>query len=118
MLTRMVRGSPCLEAFLDVLGLDLSGPQRQHLLQLLDGLLVCKDHKPLAAWQRQFLDSPDPSNRERVTAADGNTTMYNMRDALGRLSGLPFDVRVTFSKPHPRARDWACEVVNFYLKTQ
>lgn len=77
----------------------------------------------------------------RVTAADGNTTVYHVRDAVGRLSQVPFDVRVIFSKRHPRARSWAyfastdlarsvvatlrgygsrwsCEVVNFYAKTQ
>ena len=77
----------------------------------------------------------------RVTAADGHTTTYYVRDAVGRLSNVPFDVRVMFSKRHPRARSWAyfastdlarsvvetlrgyggrwsCEVVNFYTKTQ
>jgi hypothetical protein len=79
--------------------------------------------------------------RVRVTAADGDTTTYHVRDAVGRLSKVPFDVRVMFSKRHPRARSWAyfastdlarsvvetlrgyggrwsCEVVNFYTKTQ
>ncbi|MGC8644599.1 MAG: transposase, partial [Isosphaeraceae bacterium] len=79
--------------------------------------------------------------RVSVTAADGGTTTYYVRDAVGRLSDLPFDVRVMFSKRHPRARSWAyfastdlartvpqtlrgyggrwsCEVVNFYTKTQ
>ena len=77
----------------------------------------------------------------RVTAADGHRTTYCARDAVGRLSRLPFDVRVIFSKRHPQARTWAyfmstdlarsvgqtlrgyggrwsCEVVNFYVKTQ
>jgi len=76
-----------------------------------------------------------------VTAADGNATTYYVRDAVGRLSKVPFDVRVMFSKRHPRARSWtyfastdlarsvaetlrgysgrwSCEVVNFYTKTQ
>jgi hypothetical protein len=79
--------------------------------------------------------------RVRVAAADGRTTTYYVRDAVGRLSDLPFDVRVMFSKRHPRARSWAyfastdlarsvtetlrgyggrwsCEVVNFDTKTQ
>src|SRR3954469_22094334 len=46
------------------------------------------------------------STRVRVTAADGTTTTYHVRDAVGRLSDLPFDVRVMFSKRHPRARSW------------
>jgi hypothetical protein len=79
--------------------------------------------------------------RVRVTAADGHRTTYCVREATGRLSRLPFTVRVLFSKRHPRARSWAyflstdlartvgatlrgyggrwsCEVVNFYVKTQ
>jgi hypothetical protein len=79
--------------------------------------------------------------RVRVTAADGHRTTYFAREAVGRLSRLPFEVRVIFSKRHPRARSWAyflstdlarsvgqtlrgyggrwsCEVVNFYVKTQ
>ena len=45
--------------------------------------------------------------RVRVTAADGHVTTYFARDAAGRLSRLPIDVRVIFSKRHPRARSWA-----------
>src|SRR5262245_63731888 len=62
MLTRIVRPSPALEAFVASLSLDLSQPQRQHLLELVDALLVCESTKTLAALQRQFLDSTDPSN--------------------------------------------------------
>jgi hypothetical protein len=62
MLTRIVHNSPALTAFLDQLQLTLSQPQRQHMLNLADALLVCEDHKTLAALQRQFIDAPDPSN--------------------------------------------------------
>src|SRR5205085_209247 len=62
MLTRIVRNSPQLCGFLDLLPVELSKPQRQHVLNLADGLLVCEDTKTLAALQRQFLDAPDPSN--------------------------------------------------------
>src|SRR5438477_8370168 len=62
MLTRIVQPSPVLESFLGSLHLGLSEPQRDHLLQLVDGLLVCDESKTLAALQRQFLDSTDPSN--------------------------------------------------------
>lgn len=62
MLTRIVQPAPALENFLGSLHLDLSQPQRDHLLQLADGLLVCEEAKTLAALQRQFLDSTDPSN--------------------------------------------------------
>jgi len=62
MLTRILHNAPQLCAFLDHLNLDLSRPQRQHMLNLADALLVCEDDKTLAALQRQFLDAPDPSN--------------------------------------------------------
>ena len=62
MLTRIVHNSPQLAAFLDQLQLTLSQPQRQHMLNLADALLVCEDDKTLAALQRQFLEAPDPSN--------------------------------------------------------
>jgi hypothetical protein len=62
MLTRIVHNSPHLDAFLDQLQLTLSQPQRQHMLNLADALLVCEDDKTLAALQRQFLDAPDASN--------------------------------------------------------
>jgi len=77
----------------------------------------------------------------RVTAADGKPTTYYIRQTAGRLVDLPFDVRVFFSKRHPREQSpayfmstdltrsaqqalqgyrkrWSCEVDNFYLKTQ
>jgi hypothetical protein len=62
MLTRIVEPSPAVQSFLGSLHLDLSQPQHDHLLQLVDGLLVCDESKTLAALQRQFLDSTDPSN--------------------------------------------------------
>src|SRR5262249_52514722 len=40
----------------------------------------------------------------RVSAADGSQTTYYVRDAVGRLSRIPFDVRVMVSQRHPRAR--------------
>jgi len=62
MLTRIVRPSPALDAFLQPLTTSLTQPQRQHLLELADALLVCEDRKTLAALHRQFLDTTDPSN--------------------------------------------------------
>ena len=76
-----------------------------------------------------------------VTAADGNKTTYYVRETTGRLSHVPDDVRVFFSRRHPREKSpayfmstdltrsaeqalqgysarWSCEVDNFYLKTQ
>jgi hypothetical protein len=62
MLTRIVHNSAKLCTFIDQLDLNLSKPQRQHILNLADGLLVCEDEKTLAALQRQFLEAPDASN--------------------------------------------------------
>lgn len=62
MLTRILHNSVQLCTFLDQLGLDLHQPQRRHILNLADALLVCEDTKTLAALQRQFVAAPDPSN--------------------------------------------------------
>jgi hypothetical protein len=76
-----------------------------------------------------------------VTAADGTSTTYCVRETTGRLAKVPFAVRVYISKRHPRAKAsayflstdltrtarrglqgysgrWSCEVVNFSVKTQ
>lgn len=62
MLTRIVHNSSQLCSFYDQLDVKLSQPQRRHLLNLADALLVCEDTKTLAALQRQFLEAPDASN--------------------------------------------------------
>lgn len=76
-----------------------------------------------------------------VTTTDGDQSIYFVRRLDGRLADVPHDVRVFFSKRHPRAKAlsyfmstdsscstkavlqgyswrWSCEVVNFYTKTQ
>ena len=62
MLTRIFHNSPNLGTFFEQLSLDLSKPQRQHILNMADALLVCEDKKTLAALQRQFVQAPDASN--------------------------------------------------------
>lgn len=62
MLTRIVHNSEKLCTFVDQLTLKLSQPQRRHILNLADALLVCEDEKTLAALQRQFITAPDASN--------------------------------------------------------
>jgi hypothetical protein len=62
MLTRIVHNSPKLCTFFNQLDLELSKPQRQHMLNLADALLVCEDEKTLAALQRRFIAAPDASN--------------------------------------------------------
>jgi hypothetical protein len=79
--------------------------------------------------------------RVSVTTADGDKRTYYVRRQDGRLAEVPYDVRVYFSKRHPREKSpayiactdltcsakqalqgytwrWSCETVNFYLKTQ
>jgi hypothetical protein len=62
MLTRILHNSEKLCIFLDQLDLQLSQPQRRHILNMADALLVCEDRKTLAALQRQFVEAPDASN--------------------------------------------------------
>jgi hypothetical protein len=62
MLPRIVQNSAQLCAFAEPLIATLSQPQRQHLLDLADALLVCEAEKTLAALQRQFIEAVDVSN--------------------------------------------------------
>jgi hypothetical protein len=98
----------------------------------LNGVRI--DHLASALRHRRY-------TRVRVTATDGNTTTYYVRTTTGRLSEVPYDVRVLVSKRHPRGHSsayflstdltrsvyqtlqgyggrWSCEVDNFYLKTR
>lgn len=62
MLTRILYNSEPLQTFCNELELDLTRPQRRHLLNMADALLVCEEKKTLAALQRQFVETVDPSN--------------------------------------------------------
>jgi hypothetical protein len=62
MLTHILHNSEQLCAFIDQLDLDLSQPQRRHLLTLTDTLLVCQSRKTLAALRRELVEGPDVSN--------------------------------------------------------
>jgi hypothetical protein len=62
MLTRILHNSEKLCIFFDQLDLQISQPQRRHILNMADALLVCEDKKTIAALQRQFVDAPDASN--------------------------------------------------------
>ncbi|RMD67015.1 transposase [Candidatus Parcubacteria bacterium] len=62
MFTRILHPSEKLANFLEQLEVNLSQPQRRHLLNMADALLVCEHKKTLAALQRQFVEAPDPSN--------------------------------------------------------
>lgn len=62
MLTRILHPSNKLCTFLEQLDIELSQPQRRHMLNMADALLVCEEEKTLAALQRQFVEAPDASN--------------------------------------------------------
>lgn len=62
MLTRILHNSDQLCAFIDQLDVHFSRPQRRHIVNMADALLVCEDEKTLAALQRQFVEAPDASN--------------------------------------------------------
>ena len=62
MLTRILHNSEELCTFINQLNLQLSQPQRRHVVNMADALLVCEDRKTLAALQRQFVEAPDVSN--------------------------------------------------------
>jgi hypothetical protein len=81
MLTRILHNSDQLYFFFNELGLKLTVPQRQHMLNMADALLVCEDDKTLAALQRQFVQAPDASNMAdflRISPWSAN----EVRDAL------------------------------------
>ena len=62
MLARILHSSPKLCAFLDPLIESLSKPQRAHLQELCDAILVCETTHTLAAMQRLFVETTDQSN--------------------------------------------------------
>jgi hypothetical protein len=83
MLTRILHNSSQLQSFFNELSLDLSWPQRRHMLNMADALLVCEDTKTLAALQRQFVEAPDASNMAdflRISPWQA----HDVRDALRR----------------------------------
>jgi hypothetical protein len=62
MLTRILHNNPELCTFIEQLGLKISAPQRRHVTNIADGLLVTDAAKTLAEIQRQFVSCVDPSN--------------------------------------------------------
>ena len=99
MLTRILHNSPELCTFIDQLDLRLSAPQRRHVINVADGLLVTDAPKTLAEIQRQFVSCVDPSNIADTfriapwTAEDIRQPLarFLMETALRRLEerGLP-----------------------------
>lgn len=60
MLSPIVQHSMQLVSFIGCLGLIMSQPQRRHLLQMLDGLLMCGGRKTISNLYRQQASQPDP----------------------------------------------------------
>lgn len=56
MLTRIVHQSPDVLTFFEGLGLPLTEPQKRHLINLADGILVTEGKKTLANIQRRDHD--------------------------------------------------------------
>jgi hypothetical protein len=62
MLARILHPAPKLCAFLEPLCASLSKPQKTHLQELCDALLVCESEHTLAALQCLFVATTDVSN--------------------------------------------------------
>lgn len=62
MLSPIVQHSLQLVSFISCLGILMSEPQRRHLLQVLDGLLMCGGRKTISNIYRQHASQPDPKN--------------------------------------------------------
>lgn len=60
MLKTIITNSPALLAFIAALQIALSKPQRQHVLNVVDGLVVGEGSKTLSALCRLFVNAPDP----------------------------------------------------------
>ena len=84
MLTRILHNNEKLCTFVDQLGLQLSAPQRRHVVNVADGLLVTDATKTLAEIQRQFVDCVDPSNIAD-TFRIAPWTAQDIRQPLGTL---------------------------------
>ena len=71
MLTRIWQNAPQVCKFFDIVSsqhlsigdpVPFSQPQRQHIIEVLDALIVCPEKKTLAALQCQFVETTDVSN--------------------------------------------------------
>lgn len=82
MLTRILHNNPSLCTFVEQLDLPLSAPQRRHVINVADGLLVTDARKTLAEIQRQFVSCVDASNIAD-TFRIGPWTAEDIRQPLG-----------------------------------
>lgn len=88
MLTRIVQNSPQVCNFFDIItsqgGPPFSAPQRQHIIEVIDALVVCPEKKTLAALQRQYVETTDVSNWADCFRISP-WTATDLRQGLGRL---------------------------------
>ena len=82
MLTRILHTTPELRQFVEDLHLNLSEPQRRHVCNMADALLVCESDKTLAELQRQFVECVDASNMAD-TLRIGPWTADDLRRPVG-----------------------------------
>lgn len=92
MLTRIWQNSPHVCNFFDIVAAEylsrrertpFSGPQRQHIIEVIDALVVCPEKKTLAALQRQFVETTDASNWADCFRISP-WTAPELRDRLGK----------------------------------
>ena len=85
MLTRILHNSPQVCNFFDIVASEhlscpertpFSMPQRQHIIDTIDGLVVCPQKKTLSALQRQFVETTDVSNWVTVHGFSVNVSHY------------------------------------------
>ncbi len=85
MLKAIIHNSPALLAFIAALQIALAKPQRQHVLNVVDGLIVSEGSKTLSALCRLFVDAPDPKAvadafRESPWTAEMEAENFSQKD--------------------------------------
>ncbi|MGH8710799.1 MAG: transposase [Burkholderiales bacterium] len=126
MLARILHPSPKLCAFLDPLIESLSKPQRAHLEELCDGVLVCETEHTLAAMQRLFVETTDQSNWAdflRISPWDADAVRVELLKAQidwaiehGQKSGQATEIYLNFDDSLGAKDDatWRLDVVDWH----
>lgn len=129
MLRYIYRNSSALVRFLLILQLHLSRPQRRHITNVMDALLVCEDSKTLSALHRQLVKPPsdvyalcDCFRASPWSGADVRTSSRKeLVDWAFQLTGPPKNGTVVYLKiddsltekdretEHLEAVDWHCD---------
>lgn len=126
MLARILHPSSQLCAFLDPLIQSLSKPQRAHLEELCDGVLVCESEHTLAAMQRLFVETTDQANWAdflRISPWDADTVRAELLKSQiewviehGQKSGNATEIYLNFDDSLGEKDDatWRLEAVDWY----